>query len=239
MALKVEGSMALADLYMFDDRFTKAAAKIDVSNLDVYPTVLSNIGDRCLAYTFDGRKVEVSNHHVSLEVRFIQKDNVLLSMVKPSHLLDETVNMALRYLVGKVISNEPLPIEEIRVESPEDGKHYDTVDLVVQISSSYETMALYREYKDCGMEFKQDMGGPMKRIGAINRQEIWVTPSIHVVDGVRVLYVEATSALIEWDMITEWVKQRVPLNTRIEMSPNNVVQSIRRIRDARKEEANV
>lgn len=114
-----------------------------------------------------------------------------------------------------------------RVTDLPNDKPYGTVEVVILVSSSCETMALYKDYKETKMTYKQDMGGYMHTIGHINDRPICITPLVHVIDGVNVLYVEATSGLVDWEMIEDWVKARVPEGTQICNDPCNAISYIR------------
>ena len=115
------------------------------------------------------------------------------------------------------------------VTTMRDDKPYGDVDVVALISSGFETMNLYTEFKEHKMSYKQDMGGYMHTIGHINDRAICVSPMIHVIDGVNVMYVEATSGLVDWEMIEEWVKDRVPAHVRIVNDPTNLLGEIRSV----------
>lgn len=109
-----------------------------------------------------------------------------------------------------------------RVTQFKDDKPYGTVDLVVLISSSMETMTLYQEYMDWKWSYVQDMSGYMHTIGHINDRPICISPMIHKVAGLNVLYVEANSALIDWEMIEDWVREVTGKpDIRIQNSPTN------------------
>lgn len=114
-----------------------------------------------------------------------------------------------------------------RVSDIPNDKPYGSVDLVIQISSSYETMALYREYMELKMTYKQDMSGYLHTIGHINDRPICIAPMIHVIDGLNVLYVEATTGLVDWEMIEEWVNARVPKGTQMCNDPSNAISYMR------------
>lgn len=114
-----------------------------------------------------------------------------------------------------------------RVSNINDDKPYSTVDVVVLISSSCETMSMYNDFMQQKMSYKQDMSGYMHTIGHIHDRPICISPMIHVIDGVNVLYVEAMSVLIDWEMIEDWVKARVPESATICNSPINALGYIR------------
>lgn len=109
-----------------------------------------------------------------------------------------------------------------------DRKNFLGADVVVEINSSYETMMLYKEFVEKCMSYKQDMGGYMVTVGKLDGRPICVTPHIHTIDGVKVLYVEATSQVVDWVMIENWIKSVVKEGTGIVSNPINlmcVVQS--------------
>lgn len=105
----------------------------------------------------------------------------------------------------------------------DDQKDYSTVDIAVQISSSLEVSALYSQFKEKGLDYKQDQGGNMITVGKLNGCDISIAPVIHEVSGVRILYVEATSDVICWSMIEEWVKAKVGKEIQIVTNPANLI----------------
>jgi hypothetical protein len=237
MALLVDGSVVMAEVMAFHDRFVRTAKKVDIDGMDVYHTILTNIGDRCLVYKLGDRWVEVSVQHVNMQLAFYLGEAKVLESVFPQKDLPSQINAALRWLLGMPIGYEALPEEVIRIESPEDGKDYSSVDLVVQINSSYEVHRLYDEVVKEGWTYKQDTGGPSKMIGTIAKYQLWVSPLIHVINGVKVLYINPTSGLVQWDMVEEWVAQRVPEGTPTLRCPSEMIYKIRNIVSERKKEA--
>lgn len=219
MGIIVSGSLAMADLMVFNDEITKSARQVD---LDGAPAILANIGNRCLTYSSSGRKVDVANHHASIELSFYAGDELILQSVFPMKELSSLVNMSLRWLTQNVISGEPLPVKMNKIPSPIDGKYYDTVDIAVHINSSLETLELYREFTEQGMSYVQDKSGYGYKIGAIGGRPNWIAPLIHVINGVRVLYVEATGVVVDWDAIDVWIKERVKDGTPIVTDPINL-----------------
>lgn len=117
-----------------------------------------------------------------------------------------------------------------RVTTFKDDKPYGEVDLVVLISSSLETMTLYQEYMDRKWSYVQDMSGYMHTIGHINDRPICIAPLIHKVAGLNVMYVEATSPLIDWDMIEDWAREVTGKpDIKIQNSPINLCGDIQAI----------
>lgn len=229
MALSISGSVVMAEVMAFNERLTKAAKTVDISGMDVYHTINTNIGNQCLAYSLGKRRVEVSVQHTDMMLTYYLDRVQVLDSTFPQREMDSQVNGALRWLLGMPICLDQLPQEVIRIVSPEDGKDYSTVDLVVQINSSYEIGKLYEEIKEKGWVYKQDMGGPLKMVGTVAKHQLWVSPQIHVINGVNVLYIQPTSAFIHWDMVEEWVKQRVPEGTTMLSDPYRTLSEVRDI----------
>lgn len=125
-----------------------------------------------------------------------------------------------------------------RVTDLKDDKPYGTVDLVIQISSSLESLDLYRMFKEQKLEYIQDMGGYLHTIGHINDRPICISPMIHKIGGVNVMYVEASSGLVDWEMIEEWVKDRVPKDTPMCNDPINALNYIWTARRKKEETTN-
>lgn len=110
-----------------------------------------------------------------------------------------------------------------------DKKNYLGVDIAVHINSSMETSALYNEFKELGHTYIQDMGGPLITVGKLDDMPVCIAPMIHKVGGVNVLYVEATSVVVNWDMIDEWIKKTVREDVKIVSDPINLISSIHQI----------
>lgn len=109
-----------------------------------------------------------------------------------------------------------------------DEKDFNSVDVVVLVSSSYEILGIYEDLTNDGYEYKQDFSGYLNTVGHISDRPICVTPLIHNIGGVNVLQVEATSELVDWKMIREWVKNLVPEGTDIFDEPTNLIINFRR-----------
>lgn len=108
----------------------------------------------------------------------------------------------------------------------DDGKDYSTVDIAVQISSSFESSMLYSQYKEKGYTYEQDMGGNLFTIGHLEKRPVCIAPMIQVVNGIRILYVEATSDVVCWSMIENWIKVKVGKDIEIITNPANLISHL-------------
>lgn len=120
----------------------------------------------------------------------------------------------------------------------DDGRDYASVDVVVQINSSYESMQLFSEFKEKGYTFEQERGGYAATIGSVDGREICLSPQIHRINGINVLYVEPTSVVVDWDKIETWIKSKVRKDTPILNCPSRLLSEIRRIANEKKEPVN-
>lgn len=48
------------------------------------------------------------------------------------------------------------------------------------------------------------------KVGQIGDKEVWISPLAHIVNGRKILFVDATSSLVDWNMIEEYLKKNVP-----------------------------
>jgi len=116
-------------------------------------------------------------------------------------------------------------VPEVPLVLFDDQKDYSTVDIAVEISSSYEVHSLWKEFKEMDVEYKQDMGGNLITIGKLNGFDVAIAPVIHEIGGVRILYVEATSNVVCWSMIEEWIKAKVGKEIDIINNPGNLIST--------------
>lgn len=114
-----------------------------------------------------------------------------------------------------------------------DGKDYTNIDLVLEIHGSFETSRLYSLYKEAGYTYKQDMGGNSFTISKLEGRPVCITPMIQVVNGVRILYVESTSGVVDYTAIQHWVNKKLGREVNIINDLSRVCSEIRDICDNR------
>lgn len=102
-------------------------------------------------------------------------------------------------------------------------KDFQSIDVVVLINSGYESIGIYRELTAAGYKYVQDMGGPLLTLGHVADRPICIAPLIHEIGGAKVLHVEATSQLVDWKMVRDWVVSSVPNGTDIYDNPANLI----------------
>lgn len=141
----------------------------------------------------------------------------------------EARNVFLDWLLYERIDHTQAELKwKKRITSMLDDKPYNEVDVVVHISSSLETTALYNKFKDAGWTYVQDTGGYLHTIGHHGDMPVCVSPMVHIINGVKVMYVEATSMVVDWQMVEQWTAERCTKpNLVTETNPINLMGTIR------------
>lgn len=92
----------------------------------------------------------------------------------------------------------------------EDIERYAGVESVVEVTS-YEALILWEKWhQQKGYSWIEDNSGPLITVGSIGTRPVCIAPLVHVVNGRKIMFVEATSILVDWCMIHEWLHDNVP-----------------------------
>lgn len=98
--------------------------------------------------------------------------------------------------------------DAVRYESLEDV--YKDVYGIVE-ANSFETLKLWQDWhQGKGYSWVQNNSGWLEQVGKIGGKQVWISPLAHIVNGRKILFVEATSAVVDWDMIEDYLKENVP-----------------------------
>lgn len=98
--------------------------------------------------------------------------------------------------------------ETIRYDSLEDV--YRDVFGIVE-ANSFETLELWKYWhQEKGYTWVQNNSGWLVHVGDLADKEVWISPLAHIVNGKKILFVDATSSVIDWDMIEDYLKKNVP-----------------------------
>lgn len=98
--------------------------------------------------------------------------------------------------------------DTIRYESLQDV--YKDVHGIVE-ATSYEALMLWREFhQEQKLSWVQNNSGWLECVGKVGDREVWISPLAHIVNGRKILFVEATSVVVDWDLIEEYLKKNVP-----------------------------
>ena len=98
--------------------------------------------------------------------------------------------------------------DTIRYESLQDV--YKDVHGIVE-ATGYESLMLWREFhQEQKLSWVQNNAGWLECVGKVGDKEVWISPLAHIVNGRKILFVEATSVVVDWDLIEEYLKKNVP-----------------------------
>lgn len=94
----------------------------------------------------------------------------------------------------------------LRYETLEDV--YKDVYGIVE-ATNYESLCLWKEWhKERGYSWEQNNAGWLVEVE--QGSGVWISPLAHVVNGRKILFVEATSSKVDWDMIEAYLKANIP-----------------------------
>lgn len=78
-------------------------------------------------------------------------------------------------------------------------------------ATSFEALTLWQYYhQEKGYSWIQNNSGWLECIGKLADREVWISPLAHIVNSKKILFVEATSSVVDWDMIEDYLKEHVP-----------------------------
>lgn len=88
---------------------------------------------------------------------------------------------------------------------------YQDVHGIVE-ANSYESLMLWKEWhQEKGYTWIQNNSGWLVKVGEIIKgKEVWISPLAHIVNGRKILFVDATSSVVDWNMIEDYLKENVP-----------------------------
>lgn len=99
--------------------------------------------------------------------------------------------------------------DTIRYETLEDV--YKDVHGIVE-ANSFESLELWKYWhQEKGYTWVQNNHGWLVKVGEIIKgKEVWISPVAHIVNGRKILFVDATSSVVDWNMIEDYLKENVP-----------------------------
>lgn len=77
-------------------------------------------------------------------------------------------------------------------------------------ATSFERHSLWQEYTSTGTKWKDSGHGIGTVVGLIDDRPIFIALNTAVIDNDKVLFYEATSQLVDWVMIEEWLQKNLP-----------------------------
>jgi hypothetical protein len=79
-------------------------------------------------------------------------------------------------------------------------------------ANSFESLTLWQHWhQEKGYTWVQNNSGWFVKVGEIMAgKEVWISPLAHIVNGRKILFVDATSSVVDWGIIEEYLKENVP-----------------------------
>ena len=79
-------------------------------------------------------------------------------------------------------------------------------------ATRFEDLRLWQDVKKYRPEWTldQSLSGPLVTVGHIGDRPICISVFVHTIGGERIAFVEATSQLVDWKMIEEWLMEHLP-----------------------------
>lgn len=80
-------------------------------------------------------------------------------------------------------------------------------------ANSYESMCLWQEYDRQGRrdQWKSGGGGPLVTVGTVGRMPVCISLLVNEVEGNRLLFIDATSTVVDHRMIDAWLQKTMPV----------------------------
>lgn len=71
---------------------------------------------------------------------------------------------------------------------------------------------LWREFKQYrpGKEWKQCLSGPLITVGKLDDRPVCISVFVHTIDDERIVFYEATSMVVDHQMIDNWFLEHLP-----------------------------
>lgn len=105
--------------------------------------------------------------------------------------------------------------------SPKPRKADDTVQrylegaVSVVDANSFETLALWqRWHKEMGKQWDETRSGYLVTVGMYNKRPVCICIDSAIVDGHKIIFIDACSQLVDHKLVDKWVKLNLPNVTR-------------------------
>lgn len=90
------------------------------------------------------------------------------------------------------------------------ASEYQGVVGVVEVTG-YESFKLWEEFhKNRGVSWEEQRSGPLITVGKLDKRPVCIAPLVHTVNGKKIMFLEATSVLVDWNMIEKWLRINLP-----------------------------
>lgn len=142
------------------------------------------------------------------EVDFLEKEDLVtaFSLYRPRVLTangKKIVDDALRITQGLSILRDIHDDDSVH-------KYMENIKGIVEANSN-EYLSLWKEYhKERGHRWNDSNGGPLVYVGYVGGQPVCISLRTVIIDDIKVVTYEATSAIVDHDLIDEWFKKYAP-----------------------------
>lgn len=78
-------------------------------------------------------------------------------------------------------------------------------------ATNYEMLALYREVVDKGYEWGDGSGCYLETVAHPEHgYSTSFSPWVKTINGKKIMFLEPTSVVVDWDLIDQWIKDKLP-----------------------------
>lgn len=78
-------------------------------------------------------------------------------------------------------------------------------------ATSYEEMCLWHEYtKERAQSWEDARRGWLLEIGRVQGLPVMLSVKVNTINGHRILFIEATSRMVDHNMVEQWLKDNLP-----------------------------
>lgn len=78
-------------------------------------------------------------------------------------------------------------------------------------ATSFERMCLWERNRDrAKREWVENLSGIGKNVGEFSGSPVFISLLTAMIDGKKILFYEATSVVVNWDIIEKWLQDNLP-----------------------------
>lgn len=78
-------------------------------------------------------------------------------------------------------------------------------------ATSYEKHVLWDKlHNGKGYTWEQSLSGPIVTIGYLDKRPVCISLFVHKINDRRILFIDATSGVVDWTMIDKWLEKNLP-----------------------------
>jgi len=81
-------------------------------------------------------------------------------------------------------------------------------------ATSFEKLCLWSEYNERKLQWEDSPFGILFKVGEVDSRPVYVSLTTAIVAGKKILFYNATSEIVDYNMIEEWLKDVLPESAR-------------------------